>query len=263
MLCLNAQPAFQRGALVQDQKFAGAEGRRLIEDFRNQRLSGDYAFRFELQHMPRRGSKVLYSGVMYGSWNKNGPVSRIEFLGPQSSHKFILQNGPTPRVWSLKEGRVEELSLDELTQPLWDGVIFTPFDFLQSFIYWPKFTYSGTKRVQGRPGHFFTMYPSEEMNNVRAVKIALDTSYNFLLKSEIINQNGEIQKTLKLNSFKKVQGEYIIKEADLVNELTRDKTRFEVNSAALGLNIDGEFFDPQNLNKQGPQLDNRWFSSVL
>lgn len=259
---LHSAPAFQRGELVQDSKLKGQEGVKRIDDFRRQGLNGDYVFYFDLQHMPRRGVKEIYSGVMYGSWNENGPISRIEFFGTQANHKFIIQNGPRPKVWSLEGGEAVEIGPDKINQPLWEGVIFTPFDLLRSFVYWPKYTYSGTKRVQGRPGHFFTMYPPGTVDNIKAVNIALDMSYNFLLKTEIVDDSGNIARTFKLNSFKKVQGQYILKEADLVNETTRDKTRFEVKAAALGLDIDGEYFNPSTLSKQAPPIDQRWFSRV-
>ena len=49
------------------------EGRTRLESFRAQRLDGDYCFRFQLEHMPRRAKTIRYRGTLWGTWNDLGP----------------------------------------------------------------------------------------------------------------------------------------------------------------------------------------------
>ena len=61
------------------EKIDQAEGAKRMASFRAQRLEGDFCFKFQLEQKPRWGKTVRYHGVMYGSWNERGPVSRFQF----------------------------------------------------------------------------------------------------------------------------------------------------------------------------------------
>ena len=53
------------------------EGAQRLAAFRRQRLEGDFCFEFELAHKPRRGRTIPYAGIMWGSWNESGPITRF------------------------------------------------------------------------------------------------------------------------------------------------------------------------------------------
>ena len=53
------------------------EGAKRLAAFRRQRLEGDFCFKFELAHKPRQGQTIPYAGIMWGSWNESGPITRL------------------------------------------------------------------------------------------------------------------------------------------------------------------------------------------
>lgn len=90
----------------------------------------------------------------------------------------------------------------------------------------------------------------------------MDTSYNVLLQANILNREGYPLKSIKLNTFQKVGEEYIIKHLDIIDDITHDKTRFEVTQAAMGLSIDHKYFTPQSLSGENPQISREKYHSV-
>ena len=92
------------------------------------------------------------------------------------------------------------------------------------------------------------------------VFIAMDSSYNFLVQAQLLNREGQPVKFISLNDFKKVGEEYIIKQLDVLDEVSHDKTRFEVNGAAMNLKIDPKFFLPESLNGENPKISSDNYS---
>jgi hypothetical protein len=58
-----------------------------------------------------------------------------------------------------------------------------------------------------------------------------------------------VLRTLSLVDLKKIGDQYIVKSIDLRNDLTRDKTRFQVTAAALGLTFASAVFEPARLGE--------------
>lgn len=234
-----------------------AEGVERMANFRQQRLQGDYCFRFELEHLPRRGQAVVYQGTLWGSWNAIGPVSRFELWPVNESGsdtvqrvELIIQNGSQLAVW-MRQGQSSEFQLVDgaaLFEPIIPGVLYTPFDLQMPFIYWNEFSYEGPSRVLSRIAQWFRMFPPEgsaAADYVQAVRIGLDDTYDALLKVEVMGPDGAMRTDFKVESFKKVQQQYIVKEIALKDYGTRDRTRFQVNAASLGWNFDPSVFDPK------------------
>lgn len=245
------------------------EGRRRIEAFRNFRYEGDICLNFSLINRPRGSGQQVYKGTLWTSWNEQGPVTRIEMMPchglNQQPIRLLIQNGPNPKIWYLGDGnQVYPLPEQDWMKPLLNDTLYTPFELSLSFLFWPQFTYEGPKRVKGRVAQLFVMLPpidfAKANPNLGGVHIAMDMEYNVLLQADILNRVGAPVKSIKLNSFKKVGGEYIIKELDIIDNVTKDKTRFVVDSAALCLAIDRSYFYPENLAKDYPRIDNQYFS---
>lgn len=262
------------------------EGRTRIEAFRNFRYEGDICLNFSLINMPYGREKQVYKGTLWSSRNDQGPITRIELM-PSSGYnqqpiRLLIQNGfkrnrfgedTNPKIWYLGNGsQVYPLPEQDWMKPLLN-TLYTPFELSLGFLFWPQFTYEGPKRVKGRVAQLFVMLPPVDFAkanpNVGGVHIAMDMEYNFLLQADILNRVGAPMKSIKLNSFKKVQEEYIIKELDIVDNVTKDKTRFVVDSAALCLAIDRKsiepsdnysYFTPENLARDNPRIDSKYFS---
>lgn len=249
------------------------EGRRRIEEFRNFRYSGDVCLNFSLINVPcqRGASEEVYTGTLWSSWNNQGPVTRVEVTPPphlgQAPLRLLIQNGPNPQIWYLgPENKVIPVAKEDWFKPLFNNIVYTRFDLSLGFLFWPQFTYEGPQKVKGRVAQLFTMIPPADLvsanPNLSGIHIAMDMEYNVLMQADMLNCEGYSIRSTRLNSFKKVNGEYIIKQFDVIDNLTRDKTRFEVNSASVGLNVDPSFFMPENLAMPNPQIGYEYFTSL-
>lgn len=253
-LPLHGQRPALRGRGPQDvAKINQEEGEKLIAQFRGQRLKGDYVFLFDLKNLPRRGEVSTYEGIIWGTWNEQGPLSRVILWKPGEESKPLLQviaqGGRDPRVWVWEpEKDVREMPNSEFFDPLLPNNHYSAFDLLMPYIFWDDYVYEGSKRVKGRPAHEFLVWSPEAVREAKpefgGAYLALDASYNALLKAELLSDTGESIKTIEIQDFKQIDGQYIIKYIDLMDEATRDKSRFLVTGAAVNQDIDPETFDP-------------------
>jgi hypothetical protein len=250
-----------------------------LDQFRNQRLSKDFTFQFELEHIPRRGDSTIYNGYMWGTWNSNGPLIRARYSTiPDAYHgrsiELILQNGRQPSAWFRNLENVEpkaprlqpefiQLPPTHWYRPILPGVDYTPFDLLMPFTYWERTEYMKPDKVKGRPAQVYEAYPPQNFPgaNVKfsSIRYALDDSYNALLRVETLDTSRKPIQTFQILSFKKIEeGEWIVKTIDLINEVTRDKARFEVRAAKLHDSLPPILFDPANKSLPQPQNLNQF-----
>jgi hypothetical protein len=245
-----------------------AEGRRLIEDFRERGLAGEYYLEFSLRVMPRRGAERLVPGRLWGGRNERGPIARLA-LSPgvaAAERRLLIQNGPQSAVWSWPASgatdapalagnaaaRLETATPGSaaLFEPLAETDL-TAFDLQMPFLYWNDFVFEGVANLRGRPAHAFLFYPTAEIAKLRpelaGVRVYLDTAYHALVQSEHIGAESRVLRTLTLLEFKKIDDQWIVKAIDLRDETTRNKTRFLVTGAALGLELPAKIFEPAAL----------------
>ena len=116
------------------------------------------------------------------------------------------------------------------------------------FIYWENYKYEGPSRVLSRIGQCFLMHPPEnslaDQNGITAVRLAIDDTYNALLQAEVLRELDQVSTRFTVCGLKKVQGYYIVKEIELKDMITKDRTTFKVNAACIGLDFDSAIFDP-------------------
>lgn len=231
------------------------QGRRIIEHFRSQRLAGDFLFHFELVQIPRRGKDIPFEGFMWGTWTAEGPLTRVAVWEPgrraETMRQFIILSGRNPRAWlTLPDGSVAELDQSQMIEPLLPQLLYTPFDLAMPFVYWDA-TYIGPDRVRGRRAQVFLMHAPQDVREARPdwdqVQIALDDEFHALLRAQIVDAAHKAQRSFSIRSFKEVGGQYIIRGVDLVDEASRDRTRFEVKGAAVGLQLPPDIFQPASL----------------
>ena len=94
----------------------------IVRDLNRTSFHKAYAFRFRLRHMPRRGEEFYRTGTIYGLALGHG-LSRIDldsFDSEVSPKKFILHNGPRPKVWKFSSTpqQCELLNDAELFKPI-------------------------------------------------------------------------------------------------------------------------------------------------
>lgn len=246
-----ATPYLQLGRPDQD------EGARALAQLRRQGIPGDYFLGFQLRVMPRRGGERLFTGSLWGSQNTAGTVSRVQLgAGASAEVRLLIQNGPQPSVWRMVEGESLPVALTgrALFEPVAPGTEVTPFDLQMPFIHWVDFSYEGLARFRGRPAHVFLMRPPADLagslaGRLTGVRVQLDTQFNALVQVELLGSGGRVTKTTTLVDLKKVGDQWIVKTIDVRDELTRNKTRFSVTGAALGLEFSPIIFERERLGE--------------
>lgn len=238
--------------LAQVGKPNAEEAARLIEQFRNSGIPGEYFLEFELRSLPRRGEGRTFTGRWWGSRNDQGAVTRIELTDAEGVvHRLLLQNGDRPAVWRFSNGRPVEVGIAELMTPLIPGLEVSAFDLQMPYLYWPGATVEKITRILGRPSHAFIFPAPAEFKaqypDISAARAYLDTQFNVPMQTEIIGRSGKTIKTLALRSLKTVDKQTLPKAADYRNEVTRDKTRLQFIGVALNLQLPDSVFQPASL----------------
>ncbi len=230
-----------------------AEGRKALEEFRRVGIEGEYYLEFDLRVMPRRGDERVLHGKLWGGRNGQGAILRVAITDEAGhEHRLLMQNGENPAVWRSDSGAETPRQVDAFA-PLVDGVELTAFELQMPYIYWPDASLETVSRVRGRPAHVFLFRPpaawAAAHPEISAVRASLDTQYHAPVQSELLDPTGRALRTLSLVDLRKVGDQYIVKTVDLRNDQTRDKTRFQVTAAALGLEFAGAVFEPAHLSE--------------
>ena len=230
-----------------------AEGRRVLETFRQAGIPGQYYLEFDLRVLPRRGDERVLKGRLWGSRNEQGAITRMAMvMSPGVERRLLIQNGEQSKVWSTDTGGATRMTrIVDAFEPLVPGVQLTAFELQMPYLYWPDATLERVVRIRNRPSHTFFFRPPAawaalhpEISGVRAY---LDTQFNVPVQTELIGQAGQVLRTLSLVDLTKVSGQYIPKTVDLRDETTRDKVRFQVTGAALDLALSASVFEPGQL----------------
>lgn len=247
-----AQPPVKPPALSQVGKADAEEAAKILQQFRQSGVPGQYYLEFELISLPFRGEEQTFQGRYWGARNEQGAITRVELTDAAGvKHRLLLQNGEQGAVWRLADGKVAKLGTSDLFQPLIPGVEVTPFDVQMPFLYWPDAKLEKLERNEGRPTNVFRFGapPAFAVGEVASARGYLDTRYNALVKSELLDSTSRVVKTFSLLGIKKVQEQYLPKSADYRNERTRSKTRLVVTAAALNLDLPAATFDPATLTR--------------
>lgn len=234
------------------------EGARRLEAFRRQRLEGDYVFEFQLEHKPRRARTVRYDGIMWGTWNDKGALTRLKVLSGEAGDntsstlvELIIQNGSEPSAWIRRDATEEfkPVQGEALFEPLLPGLVYSVFDLQMPFIYWDEFIYEGPSLVgASRVAQRFLMIPPEDSESARqgikGVRILLDNTYNAILRIEVIDNDESVKSEFSVESLKKIEGQYIVKKITIEESSSKDRTTFRVMDADVGIRLDRDIFDP-------------------
>ncbi len=234
----------------------------MLQAFRQQGIAGTYWLAFELRVMPRKGAERTVAGQLLGTRSDGGPVSRLTMPGEHgaaSEQRWLIQSGAQPAAWSWQSGAAAPLVLtgaDSFRSV--SGTDLTLFDLQMPFLYWEDFVYEGLAKIRGRPAHSFVLYPpagqAAQRSQLTGVRVALDTQFGALVQAELLGPNGKPEKSITILGLKKVGEQWLVREIDLRNAVTRDKTRFIVKSAALNLQLPADTFAASALAREAPVI---------
>jgi hypothetical protein len=218
------------------------EGRQRLSDFRQMWVIGDLSLHYSLQFIPRRGKRQEIKGTLWGTNGVDGPISLIQIFGDPVT-RLYLKSGPFASVSKMQDDAStwNEVAVSDWFATVDDQVTLTAFDLMMPFIYWPDWTYEGVTKVNSRVAHAFLMKAPDVLKGnplgLHGVVVFLDESFNALLKAEYVSEDAVVLKTLKLIDIKKVDGLWLPKTFDFLDEATRDKTRLRIQEAALNLDF--------------------------
>ncbi|MCD8481612.1 MAG: outer membrane lipoprotein-sorting protein [Verrucomicrobia bacterium] len=248
-----------------------AEGVEVLAAFRSSGLVSDVSFMFDLRHTPRRGPTSIFGGQLWTAQSVDGLMHRIWLrsdMEPGSQREWLLLSGRNPQAFAPgdTEGTVVTLDASALMEPLAPGIAVTPFDLQMAFVFWEDHVYEGTRRVRGRPAHFFLLYPPESAGDlaryVGGVRIIVDAGFNALLGVEVLDPDARLVRSWSIQNFRKVEELWIVRVIDMTDHNTRDRTRFEIRAAAVWLNLPRAIFDPASFGEHPAEpVANRfvWF----
>jgi hypothetical protein len=253
--CFAAGPVPVPPELAQLSKPDAAEARHIIEQFQHMGLAGQHYLEFQLRVLPRRGPDRILEGKLWGGRNQRGDIWRVTLRDSAGQERrLLLQNGTNAAAWSFANGRIEQLGAGALFEPLFPGVEISPFDLQMPFFYWPDFTLEKVERLRGRPTHVFLFRPpaavATQNHQVTGVRAYLDTQFDAPVQTELIGRDNRVLKTLSLVDLKRVNGQPLVKTVDVRNEVTRDKTRFQVTGVALKQDFLPGIFEPATLAQE-------------
>jgi hypothetical protein len=229
----------------------------LVRDLNQTVYHQNYALRFRLRHMPRRGEESVYTGTLSGLALGHGTI-RIDMdsvSGDREGGAVLLRTPGNPEAWRYSKGLSKSLKLEskDLLDPLVEGVNQSPFELLMPFVFWDA-TYEKSGRVAGRPAHVYRFSCPEWVRKAQPtwvrITLALDDAYEAPLRVETFSSRSVPHKTFLLNSLKKIESTWIVKTFDCKNRADMSNTRFEVLSAALQLDLDPVLFTPEGLGRE-------------
>src|SRR3954471_1756153 len=113
-----AAPSGPPPELAQAGKPNAEEAAKLLEQFRQAGLPGQFYLQFELRSLPRRGQERIYKGRMWGGRNSQGALTRVELTDAEGkAHRLLIQNGARAAVWRWADGKAVGLGVAELFSP--------------------------------------------------------------------------------------------------------------------------------------------------
>ena len=231
---------------VQPEQIDPAQGVEVLEAFRSARTAGDYIFHFVMENRPHKGKSETITGTMAGTWNARGEaVTRCDLYMTREIVHLLYQGGIDGKIYKASNEDQAALLDDEATQqPIVEGLTFTPFELQMPFLFWTDYVYEGTKKLLGRPAHYFILYPpgNFEHPEICAVRVAIDADFMVMLMAEELGSDGQAIKEFRINGFKKIDGQWIVKEIDLVDRQSKNRSRFKVIEADVALDLAESIF---------------------
>jgi hypothetical protein len=227
--------------------------------FHNQRnpvFHQGYLYQFKFTHYPQTGEPVTHFGLLSGPSPESTTI-RIDLTsGKKDSFphtSFLLKRdsiNSSLSKWNKEKDLLSDVSAVDWMLPWVEGINHSPFDLLMPFLNWP-YQYEKSGRVCGRPAHLyiFTPLPNSpfSQSSFSSVRLAIDDAYHAPLRIE--HMDGEIlpSRLFSLQSFKKVEDRWVVKTIDVKERDSKSKTRFELVSAAHGLDFHETTFEKSGL----------------
>ena len=227
-------------------------------DHKNIPFHRGYIYQFQFIHYPRSGQPIIEYGLLSGPSPESSKI-RIDLLpsihSSEPNASFLLVRDPqSPKAWKWQKEKtsIGTLHPKDWVSPWKEGVNHTPFDLLMPFLNWPS-EYEKSGRVCGRPAHLY-IFTTPKVNQlypdtIKSVRLAIDDAYDAPLRIEYRDGGILPNRTFSLQSFKKVDGRWIVKAIDSKDRDSGSRTRFELQAVAHGLDLPRSVFQTDGLSQ--------------
>lgn len=223
----------------------------ILQLFRQSRIQGNFFLKFNIVNKPREGeNKRPIEGALWAGWADSGPQVRCEIFDSEGSTQlsFIaVKNNKQSLLWisnNLKPA--QSANSHEASEPIVPGLILSAFDINLPFTHWKDTKYTATLRSRGRGVHFFEAINPTSGEPAKVV-FGIDRTYGALTEATYYNQTGKITRTLKIENFAKVDGQWIVSTCSIRDEATRDIDILKITDAAVRINLLDHTFSPDSL----------------
>lgn len=220
--------------------------------------TADYCMDFTIEHAPRKGKSVFYSGTIFSSNKGAASYTRIRAAKKSSTDTvdFLLVNSPqSQEVWKFEDGKAVQVPKEKWQTPLMEGLVYSPFDLLMPYRNW-KARYAGAGRI-GQAVHYYDLEVPQDFKitenfkdtKIGKIRIALSRDFNAPAAAEVYSTKGELLKTLSLGSVKKIDDLWIMKTAQLRDDLSREKDILRFTYAKMRPIFSKSIFSKDSLGK--------------
>jgi hypothetical protein len=223
----------------------------VLQLFRQSRIPGNFFLKFNIIHKPRLGeNKKPVEGALWAGWADFGPQVRGEIFDSdgQTQLSFVaVKNFKQSSLWisnNLKPAQAG--NSHEASEPIVPGLILSAFDINLPFTHWKETKYTATLRSRGRGVHFFEALNPTQSEPAKVV-YGIDRTFGALTEATYYSQTGKITRTLKIEDFAKVDGQWMVSTCSIRDETTRDIDVLKITDAAVRINLLEQTFTPESL----------------
>lgn len=221
-----------------------------------------YLYHFEFTHFRKIGKPVIHFGALSAT-HPDSHVLRVDLFSssgeqiPYTSF-LLIRDQKSSEVWKSEPGNPKAVKIEpaDWLLPWTDGINHTPFDLLMPFVDWP-FEYEKSGRVCGRPAHLFLFSPTKEQSFLQSpehkIRLAIDDAYHAPLRIEHLDGGILPARIFSLQSFKKIEDQWVVKAIDAKHRDSQSRTRYELKAVAQGLDLPPSLFKPIGLTEPIPQ----------
>ncbi len=255
-----------RGGVSADRvaRIPDSDAMQMWDKFVRTNPAGGYCMDFEISHLPRRGEKTVYIGSLWGGTYKGANVLRIvlqkESDGKYSDYLAVSRPDSSCEIFKFEGGKAVAVQSSNISDPLIEGLIFSPMDLSMPYRYWPGAKYVGPERI-GQAVHLFDVPAPENYSGGKFafVRTALGRDFGSPVQVQTLDKNLNPLKTMSVSAIKKMDGLWFASKFEVRDETSRDKDVLKITKAAVNLDFSSKdgIFDRQTIENNSCALPSK------
>lgn len=179
----------------------------------------------------RSEEREIYAEMLMS--NRDGLYSALYTLrdtlgGDLEQLAVMRESGEIPRYTYRCGNPLEESPIPNLFQQV-QSTDLAWIDLSMAYLWWPGGETVGTDRIRGRSCYIILLpSPDRAKGIINHTRIWIDPKVNMLLKTEAYNRKNELTRKMTVESFKKIDGVWFIKDVNIYSYPSRQKTTLRI-----------------------------------